>query len=298
MIFLGYNFLNDAYSMQPTPTSLDNISNVNVANAIFDNVTITKNTTSSYTTDIPVEWTLETQLNATFNDTINAGNINYVISEISSIKVKRRVKGTFDWMTLFNVSVNSIYDVDFVKYDYTNQNDVEYEYAIVPIIGTIEGEYSISEITSSFYGIFITDNNSYYKFLENTKYSNNERVRMSGLYQPYGSKYPISVHNGLVDYEKGNLSGDVILLENNELDRTGTINRLNNIKNFLKNNNAKILKDFNGNIWMIQIDGNIGVNYYSEFGMGFANINFNWVEIGDVNNSKDLYKNGIIEYYE
>lgn len=298
MIFLGYNFLRDAYSAQPTPTNLTNITQVEISNGIYDHVNISKDTSFDYITDIPTEWDLQTQLNADFDNSINAGNIDYVVSEISSIRVKRREKGSFDWITLFDVPVSSVTDVDFVKYDYTNKHNTTYEYAIVPVIGSTEGEYSINEVYSEFYGVFITDNNESYKFLENVAYSGNERVNATAVYEPYGSKYPISVSNGLLNYERGNVSGDIVIIENNDIDRAGVIQRLNDIKDFLKNKNAKILKDFNGNIWLVQIDGNIPSVYYKEVGMGLANISFNWVEIGDSNSARDLYKNGLIEFYE
>jgi len=299
MIFLGYNFLRDAYSAQPTPSNLTNLTNIKIENGIYDHFNVTKDVSFSYTNVIPLEWTLSTKLNADFDNSINAGNIDYVISEISSIRVKRRIKGTFNWITLFDVPVNSVEDVDFTKNDFTNQSEIEYEYAIVPVIGNIEGEYSVSEIKSQFYGVFITDNEKSYKFSENVKYASNERVNLSAVYNPYGSKYPILVQNGNINYERGNLSGDVIVFDSSSnIDRLETVNRLSNIKEFLKNKNAKILKDFNGNIWLIQLDGNIGSTYYSEIGMGIANVTFNWVEIGDVNSGKDLYKNGLISYYE
>lgn len=298
MIFMGYNFLRDAYSAQPTPSNLINLTNIEIKNGVYDHFNISKDISFPYITTIPTEWLLDTQLDATFDNTINAGNINYIVAEISSIRVKRRIKGTFDWITLYDVPIINVTDVDFVKYDFTNQSEIDYEYAIVPVIGTVEGEYSISEVHSQFYGVFITDNEKSYKFLENVKYNGNERVYLSAVYEPYGNKYPIQVHNGIINYERGNLSGDVILLNNGSIDRLGVVNRINDIKEFLRNPNAKILKDFNGNIWMIQVNGNIGASYYSELGMGVANVNFNWVEIGDVNNGLDLYKNGLIKFYE
>ena len=296
MIFLGYDFLRDKYCWQPTPTDFTNINNIRIENGIYDHMNITKDVDFNYTTELPGKWNLQTQFDADFNGTITAGNVDYILAQISSIKVKRRVKGTFDWITLFTVPISKVSDVDFVRYDYIAKNNETYEYAIVPVIGNTEGEYSINSIKSEFYGIFITDNKSSYKFLEGTSYSGNERSNQTGIFEPYGSKYPVVIKNGALSYDKGTLTGTVITFDTNqELDREGTIERLKAIENFLTEPTGKILKDFNGNIWLVSITDNIPVTYYSEVGMGFAQVSFNWNEIGSAKDSSDLYYNNLIE---
>ena len=191
--------------------------------------------------------------------------------------------------------INDPSDIDFVRYDYLAQNEEDYEYAIVPIIGNVEGEYSINSIQSKFYGIFITDGESSYKLKPNASYSSTERVRQSAVYEPYGSKYPVVISTGQLSYDKGTVSGDIIVFSNDEqLDRKKTVERLETIKDFLATPSAKILKDFNGNIWLVALSDNLQMNYYSEVGMGFANISFNWSEVGDANSGKDLYDNNLI----
>lgn len=296
MIFLGYDFLRDKYCWQPTPTDFTNINNIRIKNGIYDHMNITKDVDFDYTTELPGKWNLQTQFDADFNGTITAGNVDYILAQISSIKVKRRVKGTFDWITLFTVPISEVSDVDFVRYDYIAKNNETYEYAIVPVIGNTEGEYSINSIKSEFYGIFITDNKSSYKFLEGASYSGNERSNQTGIFEPYGSKYPVVIKNGALSYDKGTLTGTVITFDaNQELDREGTIERLKAIENFLTEPTGKILKDFNGNIWLVSITDNIPVTYYSEVGMGFAQVSFNWNEIGSATDSGDLYYNNLIE---
>ena len=296
MIFLGYDFLRDKYCWQPTPTDCTNINNIRIENGIYDHMNITKDVDFDYTTELPGKWNLQTQFDADFNGTITAGNVDYILAQISSIKVKRRVKGTFDWITLFTVPISKVSDVDFVRYDYIAKNNETYEYAIVPVIGNTEGEYSINSVKSEFYGIFITDNKSSYKFLEGASYSGNERSNQTGIFEPYGSKYPVVIKNGALSYDKGTLTGTVITFDaNQELDREGTIERLKAIENFLTEPTGKILKDFNGNIWRVSITDNIPVTYDSEVGMGFAQVSFNWNEIGSATDSGDLYYNNLIE---
>lgn len=295
MIFLGYNYLQDRYSWQPVPTNLVNIEDVKIENGIYDHFNITKDVEFSYITTYPSGWDLDTQMDADFDGNINAGNIDYVVSQISSIKVKRRKVGEFDWYTLYEVPVTDPTNVNFVRYDYLARNDTEYEYAIVPVIGNIEGEYSMNTIESQFYGVFITDGETAYKFKENVTYSNNERVRLTTTYQPYGGKYPIVIGNGQLSYNQGSVSGNVVVMTDNEqIDRMSTVNRLTAIQDFLTTPSAKILKDFNGNIWLVTLSDSLPVTYYSEVGMGFAQVQFNWSEIGDSNSGQDLYDTGLI----
>ena len=295
MIFLGYNFLQDRYCWQPVPTNLINIEDITLRNGIYDHFNITKDVDFPYITTYPGVWDLSTQIDADFNGNINGGNIDYVVTQISAIKVKRRKKGTFDWYTLYNVPISDPSEIDFVRYDYLAQNEEEYEYAIVPIIGNVEGEYSINSIKSEFYGIFITDGENSYKFKANAFYSSNERVHQTGIYEPYGSKYPVIMSNGQLSYDKGTVSGDVIMFTADEqLDRKATVERLKAIKDFLTTTSGKILKDFNGNIWLVALSDNIPVTYYTEVGMGFAKLDFNWSEIGDADSGQDLYDNNLI----
>lgn len=153
----------------------------------------------------------------------------------------------------------------------------------------------MNSITSEFYGVFITDGQSSYKFKENASYSNNERVHLTATYEPYGSKYPIVISNGHLSYDKGTVGGNVIVFTADEqLDRKQTVERLQAIKTFLATPSAKILKDFNGNIWLVTLSDNLPVTYYSEIGMGFARVDFNWSEIGDANDGQDLYNSNLI----
>lgn len=295
MIFLGYNFLQDSTCWLPTPTGLNNLTFTEVANGIYDHVNISSDVDFEYITTYPTTWDTSTILNATFNGTINAGNVDYVVSQISSIKIKRRLKGTYEWHTLYDIPINSIDDMNFTRNDYLAQSEVEYEYALVPIIGNVEGQYITNSMSATFYGVFITDGESIFRFKEGASYTSNERVHATATYEPYGSQYPVVVSNGQLSYDKGTVNGSVIVLDSDEqLDRKGTVDRLQKIKTFLATPNAKVLKDLNGNIWLVSIVDNLPINYYSEVGMAFAQISFNWVEIGDANNGTDLLDNNLI----
>lgn len=295
MFFLGFDFLSDRFCYQPIPLDLTDINDITIKEGIYNHVNATKDTNFELDSNIPTEWNFETQLDADFEGKLTAGNVDYVVSQITALVVKRKLRNTFEWATLWEVPVSKVEDVNFVKYDFLAKQDTEYDYSIVPVIGNIEGEYIINTIKSQFNGVYVTDGINNYKFLENVSYGNIENVSPTGVYEPYGSKYPIVVKNGNINYDRGSISGDIMVIDSNgELNRKDTLIILNSIKDFLNNPNAKILKDFNGNIWLVSIVDSINSQYYSELGMGAAKLSFNWIEIGDALSNIDLANNNLI----
>lgn len=295
--FLNYNFFADGDALNTAPSSVDNITNVKLTNSIFDHFNITKNTSTVVSTSIPTEWDYDTIMNANFNNNIDAGNVNYLISQISFIKIKRRKQGDFDWLTLDTIPIGKVEDLSFIFNDLLNQDNVTYEYALVPVFGEIEGQYLINSIVSKFNGVFIGNAEIIYKFLYEVKYSSNQRNQQVGVFQVLGQQYPIVVANGALSYESGNVTATIL---NNDFEKTGIIDRAeivkqkDALKNFLTDKKPKILKDWNGNIWLCIVNSNIDVSYKEGTGMGIPVISFDWTEIGESNNQQSLYNNGIL----
>lgn len=295
--FLNYNFFADGDALNTAPSSVDNITNVKLTNSIFDHFNVTKNTSTVVSTSIPTGWDYDTIMNASFNNNIDAGNVNYLINQISSIKIKRRKQGDFDWLTLATIPINKVEDLSFIFNDLLNQDNVTYEYALVPIIGEIEGKYLINSIMSQFNGVFIGNAETIYKFLYEVKYSSNQRNQQVGVFQVLGQQYPIVVANGALSYESGNVTATIL---NDDFEKTGIIDRAeivkqkDALKNFLTDKKPKILKDWNGNIWLCIVNSNIDVSYKEGTGMGIPVISFDWTEIGESNNQQSLYNNGIL----
>lgn len=295
--FLNYNFFADGDALNTAPSSVDNIANVKLTNSIFDHFNITKNTSTVVSTSIPTEWGYDIIMNTNFNNNIDAGNVNYLISQISSIKIKRRKQGDFDWLTLDTIPISKVEDLSFIFNDLLNQDNVTYEYALVPVFGEIEGQYLINSIVSKFNGVFIGNAETIYKFLYEVKYSSNQRNQQVGVFKVLGQQYPIVVANGALNYESGNVTATIL---NDDFEKTGIIDRAeivkqkDALKNFLTDKKPKILKDWNGNIWLCIVNSNIDVSYKEGTGMGIPVISFDWTEIGESNNQQSLYNNGIL----
>lgn len=295
--FLGYNFFSDGDCLNSAPSNVNNISNIRLSNAIFNHFNVTSNTSTPLSTTIPTNWDYDTILNADFSGNLDAGNVDFLIEQISAIKIKRRVQGEFNWITLATIPINTIDDLTFAFNDLLNKSNTTYDYALVPMIENIEGQYIINSVLSQFNGVFIGDSSTIYKFFYELKYSNNKRNQQVGIFEVLGKKFPVFVANGDLSYETGSVTATIL---NDDFEQTGIIDRTaitqqkDAIKDFLTNKKAKILKDWNGNIWLVIVNSDVGVTYKSNFGMGIPVINFEWTEIGDAESQQDLYSNGIL----
>ena len=218
--------------------------------------------------------------------------------DVKMLKLKRRKYGDFNWVTLNSATIIPTRPYDVVWNDNLAQSGVTYEYAVVPVSSGVEGRYVTDNILARFNGLFICSKDKIYKLYEGIAYGGGQREQKVGVFEPYGRKYPIVTSNANINYDTGSFSGLILpenYMETGKIDRKAIVERKDAILDFLTNKSAKIIKDFNTNIWLCMITGSPSVTYESSFGMGVVSIDASWVEIGDVNNSSDMYSAGFIE---
>lgn len=294
---IGYNFYSDSNALDPTPTDINNITYTKIQNGIFDHFNVSRDTSFDYSSIIPTDWDINTLMNADFAGNVSAGNVGQLATGITSIRVKRRIKGTFDWITIREIPVSKPEDLSFVITDNLNVYNVEYEYAYVPVMEDVEGSYIIESILSKFEGVFICDVDTVFKFYAGVEYDTNDAVQQVGVFQPYNRKYPIIVSNSVMQYQTGGVGG-WILPEDYEdthvFDRSKIVKEKEVLLNFLMNKKPKILKDMNGNNWLVYFTGNPSVTYDNNYGQGMLKVSAQWTEVGDPNDKTDLYENGLI----
>lgn len=294
----GYDFCKDENTLNPTPLSSSNYNFTMLKNGIFSHWYVTNNAEYPYSSDEPTVWDYLTIMNANLNGNLQAGNISLLGDNIEGIKVKRRKVDSYDWITLKYIPVDELFEsTTFSFNDYLNQNDTTYEYAFVPIINGVEENYITNTIASKFEGVFICDSETIYKFYNGVQYGSLERVQKIGVLEPFGSKYPVIVSNGMINYSKSSLKGTIL---NNDFENSHIIRRKEIVEkretllNFFTNKKAKILKDWNGNFWLMIIVDSPSVEFVNNYGMGIADISANWIEIGDPYNQQDLYNTGLL----
>ena len=118
------------------------------------------------------------------------------------------------------------------------------------------------------------------------------------MFEPYGSKYPVIVANAKTNYYSNSITFTVLPIdydENRTLDREAITKLTNDILDFITDNKAKILKDWNGAIYLIYPSSEPSIAYDSNWGMGKVDISFDYVEVGDANDEEDLMEFGLIE---
>lgn len=275
-----------------------NFNKVEIMNGIDAHLNMTSDMTTSYTNVIPTTWTSYTILDALFNGNLNGGNLNFTISQLDTILVKRREVGTQAWITVFSIPIHTGLDLSFIKIDRLCGIGT-YEYALVPSLNGIEGQYTIVEVESTFEGTFLCDADNSFKFLGNLSYDSVQQVSSVGVFEPYGKKYPTIVTNSAIDYKTLSLNG---LLASNSFYTNRVFNHdedrllLDNLMEVLAEHKPKIVKDSNGRVYMVTISGNKQIQYLQNSGMTVASVILPLIEIGDPTDQTDLTNNGFVTY--
>ena len=228
---------------------------------------------------------------------------------ITNLLVKRQdvadVSG--DWLTLYSQPITQASDMDFTFIDFTNQYGKTYKYALVPLLTQtqsgveveVEGGYTVSdEVQSVFDGVFIVDSTGSQKCKANVGYGNVDMNQTVGTITPIGAKYPVVITNSKNQYHNGSISGTIVPDDyyfNGNLSRIDMVNKRDELEQFLTNKRAKIIKDWNGKIWLVMIMDNVSCTFNNNYGMGIVNFSTNWVEVGDPTNQQDLQATGLID---
>ena len=230
-------------------------------------------------------------------------------ASITNVLVKRQdvddVSGA--WLTLYSQPIMQASDMDFTFIDFFNQYGKTYKYALVPLLTQtqsgveveVEGGYTVSdEVQSIFDSVFISDSTGSQKCKANVGYGNVNMNQSVGSITPIGSQYPIIVTNSNNRYHNGSISGMIVpddYYYNGNLSRIDMVNKRNELEQFLTNKRAKIIKDWNSNIWLVMIMDNIDCSFDNNYGMGIVTFNANWLEIGDPTNQEDLQATGLVD---
>lgn len=227
---------------------------------------------------------------------------------ITKILVKRKdvddISNT--WLTLYVKPVLQASDMNFTFIDFFNVYGKKYQYALVPVLVQsqsgvlveVEGGYTISDkVTSQFDYVFIVDNTGAQRVKAGVGYENINMNQNVGSILPIGAKYPVIITNSKNAYHSGSIFGYVVpdnFYTNGNLSRTDIVNKTKELEEFLINKKPKIIKDWNGNIWLVMMTEPVNCSVDNNYGMGMITFNASWLEIGDATNQEDLQNTGLI----
>ena len=292
-MFLGISFAGTDSAISNTAVSECTISKLVISNVIVDELYATRQVLLKFNWQIPQSWTLDTYLHAKYQNSLHAGNVAYSTEMVSSVRIKKRFVGDFEWKTIHEqvVNVNEDFAVEF--YDYYEPTGREVEYAYVVVVGGTETEAASGTVLSEFDSYFICGTDGeVYPIILNTS---NEITynRESNVLTSPGSKYPYVVNNGITQYYSGSVTVTFIDFDEKcRLDLKNGWKYRNEIDQFLANGEPKILKSFEGDIWLVNVVNSITRTTNDHY----QNVSsqFEWVEAGDPFSVGDLYDNGFI----
>lgn len=282
-----------------TSTSISNsilpetaITTITLKNMIADELYATKKMLVRFDWKIPKDWDFDTYLHALFQGDVYAGNVTYSESIVQKIKIKKRFKGEFTWKTIYEKEIHANEDFAIEFYDYYEPSNRDIEYAYVAVIANADTDTISTEVHSKFDSYFICNRSESYPMIldmDNTVTYNRES---STIVSP-GRKYPYVVNNGIARYYSGTMNVTFIELKNCEFDTDNGWDYRNKLDMFLSDGQPKILKSFEGDVWMVNIIGSLqrSVNGH------YQNVShqIEWVECGDPTLISDLYDNNFID---
>ena len=307
-MFFLYNMLMDSSAVNTTGNNV-NIDTIKISNGIFDHLNllnVISTQTNVFDYDIPTEWTENTMMNAIFNGSVDAGTLGDFVGLVDHLEIQRQEIGSNEWITLQKIYKNyetGELKASFVMEDTYAQNDTLYTYQIVPV--DIYGNVGVAlqqDVLSKFNDAYIADANHIYKITNEYTINSMQREQSSAVYTPYGSKFPFVAYNAVTNYDSGSITA--ILLAptsqneiNSSIDRKAQVKLVEEFNAWLTNGRAKILKDFNGQLKIINVINPVPNSYYKQLGNGLASTTFNFVEVGKIK-QEHLDKLGMTNKFE
>lgn len=303
MFFLGNNILGaDKNTVPLTPTSVKNITYLVLKNGLFDCLYITKEIESEPAMDCPEQWDFDTIFHADFSNNTSAGNVDWNLKSVSHILIKRRDVSAFKWTTIAVKEIHTLEDLTsgIITNDYFNASSIQYEYALVPALYGTEGLYNTTFVDSVFDSIFIAEKNNIIGTPATDGFCDTSRVVPSSTAVTILNRYPTYIRNTKANYDKGSFKGKFMYLDEEtcafQLDDGERIRFQKEVIDFLSDGMPKLLKHYDGRIWLIQITGDISDTADSEYNN--RDITFEWVEVGDYSSERDLYKSNLSDVTE
>jgi hypothetical protein len=283
------SFCGDNHCLDYTPTNISNINYLKIDNGIFDEVFATNNVTSNYL-ETSKKWDFDTVFYALFQNNLFAGNVSFTADTVSAMRIKRRKSSEYKWITLFEIPISTNADFSFERFDRYVRGKTDYEYSLVPVINSVEGNLSSNSIKSEFEGFYFIDKDTIIRALLNTKLST-QRNQNSTTISTLGRKYPYQIVNGDNNYVSGSLECTFIDLIDCEFDVDNGWSFRDVVDDFLTNGKPKILKNDEGKIWIVAIVDAISQDFSNHYQMPIHTINF--VETGNAEDMESLFNSNL-----
>lgn len=292
MIFLGNTFFSGENSLYYPAFNIAEITVIQLFDGTYNHLILSSDS-SMTVKDITDEWDYNTKINASFDGKFDAGNTGFSLRNTDHVAIKRRELGSTQWVVIHVKEIHTISDFDISFTDKYARSGVEYQYSVSSYTNGIENSFIIDNVYSEFDGYYITDKDCLYGTIYDVDGCDTSRNMANQVLQLLNSKYVSVVSNSDINYESGSITGDFIQLDNQteEVKQNEGFSYRTQVKDRLANKKPLILKICDGRIWMIKVTGSPTDSQNGH--RDLRSITFEWVEIGDVNDMRTLYENGL-----
>lgn len=309
MFFLGHSFCSGRHCADTAPANLPKLKRVRAQNCLIDTLYLTKDCSNKTGQSIPPvsDWDFDTLLNARFEGNLLGGNVNFTADQIRCIRIKRAEADSYRWLTLFEIPIDSNDDLSFTRVDRTARGSQKYKYALVPVWNdNIEGNYNVNTVVSDFDGVWIAEKDASVHALLNLEVNTTRNIITSTV-TPLGRKYPYVNQYGDTNYTSGELEATFIgfspygidggsaagISPTADWDLADAVKYRELVEQFLTDGCPKIIKHFDGRIWLACISDSVPKNESSHYQMPVQTVTF--TEIGNWESSDDLYHANLID---
>lgn len=291
-MFLGQCFATSSDSITSAIPVNSSVTTLTIENAMFDDVYVSNTVieVNDFDGTIPTEWNWTTRLHAYFEGDLYGGNVEFTESIVESIRIKKRTSKDSKFVTIYEKPIITNEDFDITIIDY-NEPIGNIQYACVPVISGGENNYITASVDSKFDSYFLTEKGISYPLILDTSFGKTLNQK-TGVIETFGRQYPIIIKNGNLKYYSGEIQCTFIEPDDYDFKVSDAWNYRNIIYDMLTNGRPKILKDFEGNIWMMAVTSEIGE---SSDHWQHITTKFSVTECGDAYYVGDLYDNGFID---
>lgn len=284
MFLIGFDSFNGYYPFDANVSSYD-FTYLEARQAIVDEISADLGN-KEFTVD-KGSWQANTVFLATLNSTLEAGNLSMGGSDVDTLRFKKRKKGELQWLLIDEVPYSKD-QISYVVRDRLARSNIEYEYAIVPVTGNVEGEIIQNSIVALHEGLWVVDANNSVNIFCEVEYGTVNHNTNTNVFELLDNRYPIVV-TGELDYTSGSNSGRLLAKESWDkysMDYDAELNLRESVLKFMKNGKPKILKNDKGRYYLI-IANNVKEEPY-DLDNASVTLSFNWTEIGDAEDLETL----------
>ena len=225
--------------------------------------------------------------NIIYYDFNNKNWDNNVIGNFDKVVIERNIMNgdlinPNNWIQVYE-QLLEVGVINYITFDdkYIPTGKIAYKLKIYNVDTVVYESLTYLNVKWNF--VFISDIEKTFRLQSGVVYSNNQQNVQNNILMPIGATYPIVIQNANGNYRSGSVQFTVLGYEFDntyKLDRISITQELNDILQFLTNMKPKVIKDYNGNIFICRVVNTPQISFDANWGNGIPKVSFDWVEQG------------------